>query len=286
MEEASVSDLGSGRVFVDLSGWRTVAVTGGEALGWLDALLSADLRDLRPGRARRSLLLSPTGQVRADVTVGMPEREILLLQDSRQPRPILDLLAPYVLSSDVELVDRAGDLSVLAVPGGDDLPEMPGAHLTTPSALGPGLDVVGSFEDHDRLAAHLASILRQAGEAEVEAWRIRNGSGRLGVDVLAEDLPQEGGLDDAVSFDKGCFLGQEAVARVRNLGHPRRALVRLEGDEALSPGQPVFAADQAAGTITSAAVEPGSSVALARVRWALRDGPFRTGSGRPLRVAP
>jgi tRNA-modifying protein YgfZ len=89
-----------------------------------------------------------------------------------------------------------------------------------------------------------------------------------------------------VSFDKGCFLGQEAVARVRNLGHPRRALVRLEGDEALSPGQPVFAAGQEAGTITSAAVDHGSSVALARVRWPLRHGPFRTGAGRPLRIRP
>jgi folate-binding protein YgfZ len=284
MEEGSVPVLGSGRVFVDLSDWRIVAVTGGGALSWLDALLTADLRGLRPGRARRSLLLSPTGQVRADMTVSIPDRDVLLLQDPRQPRAILDLLSPYVLSSDVELVDRTGELSVLAVPGGDDVPEVPGAHVATPSALGPGIDVIGAAEDHDRVVAHLAPTLRRAEEAEVEAWRIGIGSARLGVDVMPEDLPQEGGLEEAVSFDKGCFLGQEAVARVRNLGHPRRALVRLEGDEALSPGQPVFATDQEAGTVTSAAVDHGSSVALARIRWPLRDGPFRTGAGRPLRI--
>ena len=77
-----VGALTEGRVFVDLSYWRKVAVTGGDAVEWLNDLVSADVADLLPGRARRSLLLSPTGQVRAEfdaevfVSKGFPCRRV------------------------------------------------------------------------------------------------------------------------------------------------------------------------------------------------------------------
>jgi len=267
--------LGSGRSFVDLSHWRKVAVIGGDALEWLDSLISADISGLAPGAARPSLLLSPTGQVRAEFTVTEPGGTLLLIQDPEQPRSVLDLLSPYVLSSDVSLEDRTLDLALLSFPSVDDPPAALEGFVSTPSILGSGVDLILPESDRDRVEAILAGSFRPVGGEEVEAWRILQRRPRLGVDVVPEDLPQEAGLEGEVSFDKGCFLGQEAVARVRNLGHPRRVVVAVQANGVLSAGDPILCGDDEAGTITSAAVIDGSAYAMARVGWQWRAGPFR-----------
>ena len=97
------------------------------------------------------------------------------------------------------------------------------------------------------------------------------------------DLPQEARLEGHVSFDKGCFLGQEAVAKMRNLGHPRRWLAALEGDGKVSPGEPIAAGGVETGVVTSVTTVDGVSVALARIRWEHRDRLLRTPSGVELR---
>src|SRR2546426_4417793 len=99
MVEAQLSEagsLGSGQAFADLSFWRKVAVSGSDALAWLNSLVSADLSDLAPGRARQSLLPSPTGRIRAVFTVVQFGQTVLLLQDPQQPKPVDKLLAIYV----------------------------------------------------------------------------------------------------------------------------------------------------------------------------------------------
>jgi folate-binding protein YgfZ len=99
------------------------------------------------------------------------------------------------------------------------------------------------------------------------------------VDATSDDLPQEAGLESAVAFDKGCYLGQEALARARNLGHPRRLLLALQADEPVAAGEPVLIGGQDAGRVTSASTVEGSTLVLARVSWPARQGPFRTASG-------
>ncbi len=95
--------LAAGEAFVDLASWRKIAVSGSEASSWLGDLVSADLSDVGGERARRSLLLSPTGRVRADFTVTQYREALLLLQDPAQPHGIDELLNRYVLSSDYAL---------------------------------------------------------------------------------------------------------------------------------------------------------------------------------------
>jgi folate-binding protein YgfZ len=279
--------LATGRAFADLSGWRKVGVDGREALSWLQGLLTADLSDLAPGRARRSLLLSPTGQVRAEVTVAVPGGSILLLQDPLQPS-VADLLAPYVLSSDVRLDDRTDELTVLSFPGLSTEPSVPGTAASSPSCLGRGVDLVAMAEDREGLVASLSRSFTPATAEDVEVWRVRAGIPRVGVDTAPEDLPQEAGLEEAVAFDKGCYLGQEAVARVRNLGHPRRVVLALEADRPVERGEPVLVEGAEVGRVTSSAPGPGGrgAVLLARVRWEARGGPFRTRSGTMLRPRP
>jgi folate-binding protein YgfZ len=283
---AAVAALISGRAFADLSSWRKVAVSGGEALEWLNDLASADLSDLGPGRARRSLLLSPTGRIRAEFTVAVPDGNLLLIQDPAQPAPIDALLAPYVLSSDVQLEDRTDDLALYAFPGRSGSPDSVGAAIWTPSCTGAGVDLLALAEDHDFLLSSLQKAYALAGWEALEAWRIAAGIPRFGVDAVEDDLPQEGGFAEAVSFEKGCYLGQEAMAKVRNLGHPRRIVVHLAAGDAVSPGDAVETGGERVGEVTSATATDGHWRLLARVRWKARGDALRTAAGVRLDPVP
>jgi folate-binding protein YgfZ len=285
MDEDLLERLSEGTAVVDLSTWRTVAVDGPEALHWLNDLVSADLSDLAPTRAKRSLLLSPTGRVRAQFMVTVAGGSVLLIQDPAQPRSILTLLSPYTLSHEVELDDRTDALALFAFPGRTEAPEVAGAIPSAPSCVGPGADLIVPAGVHDRVLATLSTSFAVAGRDDLESWRVKTGVPRLGVDVLEEDLPEEGGLADAVAFDKGCYLGQEAVARVRNLGHPRRLVVHLQTEDGapVSVGDAVHADGREVGTVTSAARDRARWVVLARVRWDAARGPLETSLGATLR---
>jgi len=287
METTAVVDaLVSGRAFADLSHWRKVAVSGSEALEWLNDLASADISDLGPGRARRSLLLSPTGRIRAEFTVAVPGGNLLLIQDPEQPTPIDALLAPYVLSSDVQLEDRTENLALYTFPGRSASPDSPGTAVSAPSCIGEGVDLIALAEDHDFLLSTLSKAYTLAGSEALEAWRIAAGIPRFGVDALEEDLPQEGGFAEAVSFEKGCYLGQEAMAKVRNLGHPRRILVHLAAGDAVSPGDPVEAGTERVGEVTSATASDGHWRLFAKVKWQSRSDSLRTTGGVRLYPVP
>ncbi|MEX2421634.1 MAG: hypothetical protein WD670_07430 [Actinomycetota bacterium] len=275
--------LSAGRGFVDVSRWRSVAVSGSEATDWLNDLVTADLVDIRSAVARRSLLLSPTGSVLAEFTVAVVEGTVVLIQDPRQPRSIATLLEPYVLSSGVELEDRTGRYAVFAFPGLSVAPDAPGATWSAPSCLGAGGDLIAPGEVHDRLASLLSGTYVQALDEDAESWRIASAIPRIGFDTSDGDLPQEVRLDHAVSFDKGCFLGQEAVAKMRNLGHPRHWVAALEGDGAVSAGDRVSAGDEESGVVTSVTSVNGASLALARIRWEDREAILRTTGGVELR---
>ena len=278
-DDGQLRALEEERAFVDLSSWRKVRVSGGDALSWLGDLLTADVAGLGPGHACRSLLLTPTGRIRADVHVARREDDVMLLQPADQPEHVGLALSAYVLSSDVSLEDRTNDVAMFAVPGrAASLVGIAGA--TQPSCIGPGIDVLTptgkpawSF-----VRSCIAAGLEEAGPDALEVWRVRRGSPRMGPDFDGRSLPAEAGLDDVIAYGKGCFLGQESVAKVRNLGHPVRSLRHLMTSGAARRGDPVFADSTAVGEITSAADGGDGTIVIARVRWgsgprlALRDG--------------
>jgi tRNA-modifying protein YgfZ len=284
-----VAALNDGRALVDLTWWRKILVAGPDAPGWLNDLLAADLSGMKDGDARRSLLLSPTGRIRADVTVLRLREDHLLVQDPSQPEPIDAVLSPYVLSSDVTLQDRTTELALFALPGHRDLSGPPLVHgwlVTRPSCLGMGLGLVGPASGRDPALRALKQGhvgLIEVGEEAVEAWRIPRGAARFPVDLTPDSLPHETDVGDAIAYQKGCYLGQEAVARVRNLGHPPFVLLPLRSGDPVSPGDPVLTDADDAGTVTSATPLPGGgSAAIARVRWAAREAGLRTAAGAVL----
>jgi len=276
--------LRSGRAYADLSGWRKVLVSGPDARTWLNDLLSADLSDLAEGATRRSLLLTPTGRIRADVTVAATARGLVLLQDPIQPAAVDELLGPYVLSSDVDLEDVTEDLALLALPGSSAPPATPNvpADVLRPSCLGPGADLLVATDRRPELRNTLSDLI-EAGPDALEARRIERGVARFGVDLGEDSLPQEAGLDHAVAYQKGCFLGQEAMARVRNLGHPPFVVLAAGADGPVAVGEGVTADGQAVGTVTSATpVDQGRTATIVRVRWAARAATLRTEAGGSL----
>ena len=253
--ETEIGALDEGRGALSLDGFHVVEVTGPDAERWLQDLVTADVEALEPGEAVRSLLLGPTGRIRADLHVLRVAEGFLLVQALDQPVSVVDLLAPYVLSSDVAMRDVSP----------------------------PGLAAVprpGSW----RFVAEGGDLVPVGAEA-VEAWRVRRGSARFPTDLDEDSLPAEAGLDDEVTIDrtKGCYLGQESVAKIRNLGHPARVIVSLRTDGPVRIGQAVLAGDVEAGLLTSVDATGETIATLARVRWDVREADLRTAGGVALR---
>jgi folate-binding protein YgfZ len=256
------------RAFTRLVGWRVVGVRGSDARAWLQDLVTADVDGLSDGRSLRSLVLSPTGRIRADFHVAAVDGSFLLIQAPEQPQGVDAILRPYVLSSEVYIEDRTDRSALVAVIG--DVGVAAGLDLVVvrPSVAGPGHDVIAAPDD----ASALLERLRGSGSVEVDAtdletWRIRRGIPRMGVDFGPDALPAEVGLESAIDFTKGCFLGQESVAKVRNLGHPPRVLLHVRSDAPVARGASVLAGEETVGEVTSAAVALHGVDAIVRVRW-------------------
>jgi folate-binding protein YgfZ len=118
-----------------------------------------------------------------------------------------------------------------------------------------------------------------------EADRIAAGRARFPVDLTGRSLPNEAGLERLIDVEKGCFLGQEAVAKVRTLGHPTHVVLSVEADGLLEAGEEVLADGEPAGVVTGAAAgDEGRAAGIVRVRWAARDGHLETERGTALAV--
>jgi folate-binding protein YgfZ len=276
-----VDALERGNAFAVLPAWRTVAVTGTDARSWLHDLVTTDIEGLPDRRTRRSLLLSPTGRIRADFHVASVDGSFLLLQAPEQPEAVDAILAPYVLSSDVELDDRTDRSVVVAVVGGSAAEDGDGMVALEPSVLGSGYDYVVRRGDRSALLRErLGSVgLVEVAPEDVESWRILRGIARMGADFGPDALPAEAGLEDAIDFTKGCFLGQESVAKVRNLGHPPRVLLPVRSRTPIASGAPVLAGRLPVGEVTSSTDAREGTAAIVRVRWEAASMPLATEAG-------
>ncbi len=264
-----------------MSGWRAIEVHGADVSAWLHDLVTADVDGLGAGQSRRSLLLTPTGRIRADFHVARIDGGFLLLQAGDQVQAVEEILAPYVLSSDVELDDRTERSVIVAVLGGGAAEEGDAGVVLTPSVLGSGHDIVVHSGDQAREVRERLGErgLVEVTPSDIETWRIRRGAARMGPDFGPDALPAEAGLEDAIDFTKGCFLGQESVAKVRNLGHPPRVVLPVRSATAIRPGSPVLADGVAVGEVTSVAEGNGETRAIVRIRWDAASESLSTAAG-------
>ncbi|MEV6411244.1 folate-binding protein [Kribbella sp. NPDC051718] len=214
--------LVAGKGFVDLSHRDVVNITGPDRLTWLHAITSQYFEGLRPGTSTTALLLSPTGHVE-HAMYGLDDGETFWLHtEPGAAAPLVEWLQKMVFMSRVEIKDVKDDYAIVWRPG----PAPADGPLTRSGA--------------DSLGGHEVFLPRQelsalegpaAGVWAYEALRIEAGAPRLGLDMDERAIPNElGWLGVGVHLDKGCYRGQETVARVHNLGRPPRRLVRLHLD--------------------------------------------------------
>ena len=244
--------LVAGKGYVDLSHREVVTISGPDRLTWLHALTTQYFEGLRPGASTTALLLSPTGHIE-HAMYGVDDGETFWLHtEPGAAAALVEWLQKMVFMSRVEITDVTADYAIVWRPG-DALAEGP---LTRS-----GADSLGGHEvflPRAELAAFAELAGPPAGVWAYEALRIEAGNPRLGLDTDERAIPNElGWLGVGVHLDKGCYRGQETVARVHNLGRPPRRLVRLHLDGSVdhlpAHGYAVRAGDKQVGFIGSAA---------------------------------
>jgi len=275
----------------DRSGHSAIAVSGPDATSFLQSLVSQDIEGLGDGDGASSLLLTPQGKLGLTLRLLRVGDEWWLDCEAGFGEQLVSALSRYRIRVDAEIRDRSDEWGLIEVRGSDavarvataaqaEVPDAYAAHVAWGAGRivradwpdRPGVDVLGPRDAvKEARAALLDAGVDPFGPGAYEAARIEAGVPRLGVDLDERTIPQEAFLErDAVSFTKGCFLGQELVCRIDTRGHVNRylRLVRTVGDTVPASGAEVLVDDRSVGHVTSAAAVPGESraVALAMVR--------------------
>jgi folate-binding protein YgfZ len=216
-----------------LTGDRVLRVHGRGARNWLNSLLTADLRQASSRVARYALLLSPAGGIVSDAWVVEGSTEsadtFALVLPVGRAKKVYEVLERHLLNEDVSFAfdDTVRVLTVAGARGPELLAGLGQAPPYACDRLG-----VGGYDvwvDADLLDSVLAGLSDMIDAGAWSAWRIALGVPTAGADFDEETSPHEAGLEGrAVSFAKGCYLGQERVARQRRLGGLTRRLVQLE----------------------------------------------------------
>jgi folate-binding protein YgfZ len=270
---------------VDRAGRGRLALTGPDAKTFLHGQITNDIEALEPGHGCYAALLTHKGKMLADLRVLDLGDELLLGCERAGLQELFNMIRRYKLGSDVELHKRTvemGELSLIgprarAVAGADALgadehdnlrAEIAG-HAVVLVAADVGVDVFCSAEHAAAVrAALLAAGAEEVSEAAAEVVRVERGRPRYGIDLDDSVIPQEAALNErAVSFTKGCYVGQETVARLFYRGKPNRHLRGLRLSMPAETGTPLRLGEKAVGRIGSAVVSPGHGpIALALVR--------------------
>jgi hypothetical protein len=242
---------------VDRSHRGVLRITGQDRLSWLNSLTTQRLEQLTPGSAVQALILSPNGHVEHHLTLADDGAAVWLHTEPGTAADLLGFLESMRFMLRVEPADVTADYGLLTLMGPDAPPAPAAAVAVLPGAL--GTDLVVPRDQLAEVAAGLEQAgARMAGMWAYEALRIAAHQPRLGLDTDHRTIPHEAGwIETAVHLDKGCYRGQETVARVHNLGHPPRRLVFLQLDGSVDRlpghGDPVELDGQQVGFVGSAA---------------------------------
>jgi folate-binding protein YgfZ len=275
--------------WLDLSGRGVIRVTGQDRARLLHALATNHVEQLQPGQGCYAFFLNAQGHILADVNVLRFAESLVLDTEPETARRVYEHVDRYIIADDVTLEDLTAETAVLGLEGpqaaavlaavGAPVAEAPGRHAEWEDSVvarlsstgAPGWRIFAPLGDRLRLIGQLerAGAVSATSEA-ARVVRLEIGTPRYGDDFSDLHLPQETQLPEAVHFNKGCYLGQEIVERIRSRGHVHRVLMRLQVEATEPPpaGSQVFAGEKAVGEITSAVFSParGQVVALGYLR--------------------
>jgi len=230
----------AGDAWADLSHRGVISISGKDRLTWLHALTTQHVEKLEPGKWVEALILDVQGHVNDQLFLVDDGSTAWLHTENSRTQDILDYLNKMKFMLEVEAKDQSNDYAVLRAPGKTDL-------LGGPYALVPRGELKETTDAFSK--AHT-----QVGIWALEAERVAQGRARLLFEVDHKSIPNElGFINKAVHMNKGCYRGQETVAKVFNLGQPPRKLVRLHLDGSMvampEHGAKVFLEDKEIGFI-------------------------------------
>jgi folate-binding protein YgfZ len=274
---------------VDRSERAKFIVRGSEAADFLQGQVSNDVEALEPGSGCYATVLSHKGKLRTDLRILRDEDSFWLDTESIGHAVLEHMLRTYSLGRDVQFEDVTESRALLslvgpaarerldAAPPAEEHAFVSGEHGTYVATL-LGVDVIAP--------AGTTLELEPVSEEAAECLRIEAGRPRLGYDMDADTIPQEAGINDrAVSFTKGCYVGQETVARLHYRGKPNRHLRGLRLSEPAERGAEILLGERVVGRVGSTCVSPRlGPIALALVRREAEPGASVLVGGAPAEV--
>jgi folate-binding protein YgfZ len=268
--------LRDGIAWLDLSARGRIVARGRDRARFLHNVTSNEVKKMTPGSSAYAFLLTPQGRIQADLYLICFEDHFLIDTEPGLRQKVQQLILKYKVADQVELEDVTEATCSLGVEGTNagavSLP--PGDHYTAPLTVTgqPGFRVYGPAGRKAELIALVeAAGARPAAPEDARLVRIENGKPVFGEDIRDTSLPQETQQMHAVSFTKGCYIGQEIVERIRARGHVNRKLERIELEgSAPVPAGTLLQVEGKEAEVTSSVFSPatGKVVALAYVRTA------------------
>ena len=292
---AAVRDGGAG--LIDLSARGRILISGSEAVMFLNGLVTNDMKTLAVNTWMPAVFPNVQGRLLAAVRIIHRDDGFLIDTENATRDTVVKLLERFTLAGDFRLADLTENTAQLSIQGAQASETMAAVFGETIANLVrdavAGVDWQGkqvtvirathTAEDGFDLFADMTAVetLRDAfikagaqpiGDDTVETLRIEAGIARYGIDMDETNVVTETNLDDAVSFTKGCYLGQEIIARIKYRGHVARKLAGLifAGEASLESGAKIFSVDdKEIGRVTSVAFSPrlARTVALAYVKY-------------------
>jgi tRNA-modifying protein YgfZ len=269
-------------VLIDLSSRAKLRITGGDRVRFLNGQLTNDLRDAKPGQTIYACVLTVKGKLCGDLSITASENAFLLDFHPALRETLPARLEKYAIADDVEFSDQTDEFCLFHTLNPEPPETIPPPQATAPQVLPEG-NVSRSnrfgHEGYDLLVpVSLKSVVPQLLKekvleaAEVETFRIERGIPEWGHELSEDVIPNEAGLDlRAVSYTKGCYVGQEVISRLKSLGHVNRKLcgVQLVDGSVLTSGDKLLNdSGQQTGVVTSAAqsAQLGAWIGLAYVK--------------------
>ena len=209
--------LESGKAWADLSHKEIIAITGIDRLTWLHSLTTQHLEKLLPALWQEVLILDPQGHIQHQFLIVDDGQTSWLVLDAGRLEPLLTHLQKMKFNLRVEIKDVSSEFAILRAPGLSD-------ELGGPYALVPRNEL-------EQMKETFTSTALQVGTWALDAERVAHRRARIGFETDNKSIPNElEMLNKSVHMDKGCYRGQETVAKVANLGKPPRRLVLLHLD--------------------------------------------------------
>lgn len=275
--------------WIDLSARGKIRATGRDRARLLHAMSTNDIKNLAPGSGLYAFFLDNKGRILVDTYIYNFGEYLFLDTEPETAGKLRDHLRKYIIADDVRLQDETAQWAAIGLEGPTSIPAAVELGISVPegeyavrdwgsgfaarvASTGPqGIRIFVPSGEKDQLIQRLtAAGVPQAAPDEARTVRIENGKPRYGEDISDRHLVQETQVMHAVHFNKGCYLGQEIVERVRSRGQVHRLLtpVRIQTDTPPAPGTKLIANGEAVAEIASAAFSPalGEVVALAYVR--------------------